>query len=84
MFKINNKDTRRTPVTHIETIPLICSANQWTGFSMIVTWRRSRVLIVNFEHISHLFLVFLFLTLNTSRAILHQFLRFISLLLIIH
>ena len=27
-------------------------------------WRRSGVFIVNFEHISHLFLVFLFLTLN--------------------
>ena len=27
-------------------------------------WRRSDVFIVNFEHISHLALVFLFLTLN--------------------
>ena len=27
-------------------------------------WRRSRVFIVNFEHISHLFMVFLLLTLN--------------------
>ena len=27
-------------------------------------WRRSGVIIVNFEHISHLFLVFLLLTLN--------------------
>ena len=27
-------------------------------------WRRSGVFIVNFEHISHLFLVFLLLTLN--------------------
>ena len=29
-------------------------------------WRRSGVFIVNFEHISHLFLVFPFLTLNKS------------------
>ena len=27
-------------------------------------WRRSRIFIVNFEHISHLVLVFLLLTLN--------------------
>ena len=28
------------------------------------SWRRSGVFILNFEHISHLFLVFLLLTLN--------------------
>ena len=39
MFKVNNKDTRKTPC-------------------------RSGVYIVNFEHISHLDLVFLLLTLN--------------------
>ena len=42
MFKVNNKDTRTTPLA----------------------WRRSDVFIVNFEHISHLVLVFLLLTLN--------------------
>ena len=30
-------------------------------------WRRSGVCIVNFEHISHTFFVFLFLTLNKER-----------------
>ena len=30
-------------------------------------WRRSGVCIVNFEHISHTSLVFLFLTLNKER-----------------
>ena len=40
MFKVNNKDTRTTPMAFFS------------------------VLIVNFEHISHLVLVYLFLTLN--------------------
>ena len=53
MFKVNNKDTRTT----------LCSK------LTIKTperrqWRRSGVFIVNFEHISHLVLVFLLLTLN--------------------
>ena len=56
MFKVNNKDTRTTPVPpHIETSQLICSANQLTGFYMIYMigyWRRSGVFIVKFEHIS--------------------------------
>ena len=39
MFKVNNKDTRKTQVFYVI------------------------VFIVNFEHISHLLLVFLFLTL---------------------
>ena len=51
MFKVSNKNTRTTQVSHIETGPLICSANQWTGFYMIVTWHRSGVFIVNFEYI---------------------------------
>ena len=55
MFKVNNKDTRTTP--------LICPANQLTGFCMR---RRSSAFIVNFEHISYLVLVFLLLTLNMS------------------
>ena len=67
MFKVNNKDTRTTLQCshHIETSQLICSANQLTGFYMMGTLeRRSGVFIVNFEHISHLVLVFLLLTLN--------------------
>ena len=55
MFKVNNRNTR----TRCE----ICSK------LTIKTperrqWRRSGVFIVNFEHISHLVLVFLLLTLN--------------------
>ena len=34
------------------------------GYFLIVQWRRSGVFSVNFEHISHLVLVFLFLTLS--------------------
>ena len=56
LFKVNNKSTR----TKCE----ICSK------LTIKTperrqWRRSGVLFVNFEHISHLALVFLLLTLNS-------------------
>ena len=40
-------------MSNTETSPLICSANQWTGFYMR---RPSGVFIVNFEHISHIFL----------------------------
>ena len=55
MFKVNNRNTR----TRCE----ICSK------LTIKTpegrhWRRSGVIIVNFEHISHLVLVFLLLILN--------------------
>ena len=55
MFKVNNRNNR----TRCE----ICSK------LTIKTperrqWRRSGVFIVNFEHISHLVLVFLLLTLN--------------------
>ena len=48
MFKDNNKDTRTTPM-----------ASFWCR-----QWHRSGVFIVNFEHISHLALVFLLLTCN--------------------
>ena len=34
---------------------------------ILTKWRRSGVFIVNFEHILHLFLVFLFLTLNKKK-----------------
>ena len=36
----------------------------WKNVTKIRQWRRSRVLIVTFEHISHLFVMFLLLTLN--------------------
>ena len=51
MFKVNNKDTKTTPgVTDALHVP---SRHLPAG-----------VLIVNFEYISHLVLVFLLLTLN--------------------
>ena len=56
MFKVNNRNTR--------TRREICSE-----LSMKAPerrhWRRPGVFIVNFEHISHLVLVFLLLILNT-------------------
>ena len=55
IFKINNKNTR----TRCE----ICS-NLTLNTPERRKWRRSGVFIVNFEHISHLVLVFLLLTLN--------------------
>ena len=64
MVKVNNKNTRTMPGHyHIETSPLICRTNQWTGFNM-TDLRRSSVFIANFEHISRLVLVFLLLTLK--------------------
>ena len=55
MFKINNGNT----ITRFE----ICSKlTKKTPERR--QWRRSGVFIVNFEHISHLVLVFLLLTLN--------------------
>ena len=52
LFKVNSRNTRK----NFE----ICS-----NLSVKASeWRRSGVFIVNFEHISHLFLVFLLLTLN--------------------
>ena len=47
MFKVNNQDTRTTPLGVV-----------------LVSGRRSGIFIVTFEHISHLVLVFLLLTLN--------------------
>ena len=65
MFKGNNKNTRTSVSFHKETSHLICCANQMTGFYMECNaLRLSGVFIVKFEHISHLFLVFLLLTLN--------------------
>ena len=55
MFKVNNKNTR----TRYE----ICS-NLTIKTPEQRQWRYSGVIIVNFEHISHLALVFLLLTLS--------------------
>ena len=51
LFMVNNSNTRKRCE--------ICSK-----LTMKTPERRSTVFIVNFEHISHLFLVFLLLTLN--------------------
>ena len=62
MFKINNKDTRTTRLNAIPPDeglePATLRLKVWCST------RRSGVFIVNFEHISHLALVFLLLTLN--------------------
>ena len=55
MFKVNNRDAR--------TRCKICS-KLTIKTPQRRQWRRSGVFIVNFEHISHLLLVFLLLTLN--------------------
>ena len=55
LFKVNNRNTR----TRCE----ICS-KLTINTPERRQWRRSGVFIVNFEHISHLVLVFLLLTLN--------------------
>ena len=55
MFKVNNRDTR--------TSREICSKLTIKAPEQR-HWRRCDVFIVNFEHISHLVLVFLLLTLN--------------------
>ena len=55
MFKVNNRNTR----TNCEICPkLTIKAPDRRQ------WRRSGVFIVNFEHVSHLLLVFLLLTLR--------------------
>ena len=54
LFKVNNRNTR----TRCE----ICS--KLTNTPERRQWRRSGVFIVNFEHISHLVLVLLLLTLS--------------------
>ena len=51
MFKVNNRNTR----TRCET----CSK-----LTIKITGRRSGIFVVNFEHIPHLVLVFLLLTLS--------------------
>ena len=56
MLKVNNKNTR-TRCNYMFKVN-----NEDTRAKR--QWRRSGVFIVNFEHISHLVLVFLLLTLN--------------------
>ena len=56
MFKVNNRNTR--------TRREICSKLTMKAPERR-HWRRPGVFIVNFEHISHLVLVFLLLILNT-------------------
>ena len=55
LFKVNNRNTRKW--CEICSKLIIKTPEQ-------LQWRRSGVFIVAFEHISHLFLVFLLLTLN--------------------
>ena len=55
MFEVNNKDTRMAPLA-------ICS--MLTIKTPERHWRRSGACIVNFEHISHLVLLFLLLSLS--------------------
>ena len=55
LFKVNNRNTKKR-----------CEI--WSKFAIKTPeqrqWHRSDVSVVSFEHISNLFLVFLFLTLN--------------------
>ena len=55
MFKVNNRNTR----TRCEICSKLTIKTPERRY-----WRRSDVFIVNFEHITHLVLVFLLLTLN--------------------
>ena len=51
MFKVNNKDA-----IGVVLVSLLLILNI---FHTLFQWRRSGVFIVNFEHVSHLLLVFL-------------------------
>ena len=55
--EINNENFKRTLYPRQQQKPLVFWCFQGNG-------RRSGVFIINFEHVSHLFLVFLLLTLN--------------------
>ena len=55
LFKVNNRNTRKRCEIYLK---LTIKTSQQCH------WHRSGVFIVNFEHISYLFLVFLFLTFN--------------------
>ena len=52
MFKVNNKDTRTTPLAS-DTFSDVGIACNFTKY-ITPTWRRSGVFIVNIEHNSHL------------------------------
>ena len=61
MFKANNKDTKLTPLG-VVLVSLSLTLNIFhTSLSVSIF---SGAFIANFEHISHLALVFLFLTLS--------------------
>ena len=51
---------------YVSQPPFTCSKLVIKTLEQGVKWRRSVVFIVNFEHISHLVLVFLLLTLNNA------------------
>ena len=55
MFKVNNKKTRASCEIYSKLTIKIPERRHW---------RRSGIFIVNFEHISHLVLVFILLTLS--------------------
>ena len=59
LLKVNNKNTRKRCEIYSKLIVKGPKQRQW---------RRSSVFIVNFEHISHLFLVFLLLTFTNCRT----------------
>ena len=71
LFKVNNKNTKTTSMNKFQTSYKICSkltikTPEWRQ------WHRSGVVIVNFEHILNLFLVFLLLTFSKwMLAVLH-------------
>ena len=58
MFKVNNKNARASCEICSKLKMKTTERRHWRH------WRRSGVFIVNFEHISHLVLVFLLLTLS--------------------
>ena len=72
MFKVKNKDTKAKPKIFRNTNVSYSLISARTCLYQVVRnvsfsenfWRRSGVFIVNSEHISHLALVFLLLTLS--------------------
>ena len=62
MFKVNNKNTE--VVKHTQTIRHISNSRRTVSVCLTILWRRSGASIVNFEHISNIFLELLLLTLS--------------------